>query len=58
MKFIPGMSGMNISQDAMDKGDREMKMFTSIIRSMTKKERMLPQILDGSRKKESQRFLV
>jgi len=51
MKFIPGLSGANISQETMDQGDREMKLFTSIIRSITKKERIYPKILDGSRKK-------
>jgi signal recognition particle subunit SRP54 len=51
MKFIPGMSGANVSQETMDQGDKEMKLFTSIIRSMTKKERLFPAVLDGSRKK-------
>lgn len=51
MKFIPGMSSANVSQETMDQGDREMKLFTSIIRSMTKKERLFPAVLDGSRKK-------
>jgi signal recognition particle subunit SRP54 len=50
MKFIPGMSNMNVTQEKMDQGDKEMKLFTSIIRSMTKKERVVPAVLDGSRK--------
>ena len=50
MKFIPGMSKMNVTQEKMDQGDKEMKLFASIIRSMTKKERVMPSILDGSRK--------
>jgi signal recognition particle subunit SRP54 len=35
----------------MEQGDREMKSFTSIIRSMTKKERLVPAILNDSRKR-------
>lgn len=51
MKFMPGMGGMQISQDDLQKGEREMKLFRAIISSMTKKERSFPAILDGSRKK-------
>lgn len=51
MKFMPGMAGAQISQDDLQKGEREVKMFRAIISSMTKKERFLPEILDGSRKK-------
>ena len=53
MKFIPGAQSLNVSQEAMEQGDLEMKSFTSIIRSMTKKERMIPSILDHSRKQRS-----
>jgi signal recognition particle subunit SRP54 len=51
MKLMPGAHGLNISQEAMEQGDREMKSFTSIIRSMTKKERLVPAILNDSRKR-------
>lgn len=51
MKFIPGVNSANVSQETMDQGDKEMKLFTSIIRSMTKKERLFPAVIDGSRKK-------
>ena len=51
MKFMPGMGGMQISGEDLQKGEREMKLFRAIISSMTKKERSLPAILDGSRKK-------
>lgn len=51
MKFMPGMGGMQISQDDLQKGEKEMKLFRAIISSMTKKERFFPAILDGSRKK-------
>ncbi len=51
MKFMPGMAGVQISQEDLQKGEREMKLFRAIISSMTKKERLLPDVLDGSRKK-------
>lgn len=51
MKFMPGMAGVQISQEDLQKGEKEMKLFRAIISSMTKKERLLPDILDGSRKK-------
>lgn len=51
MKFMPGMGNMQVSGDDLQKGENEMRQFKAIIRSMTKKERFFPQILDGSRKK-------
>lgn len=51
MKFMPGMGNMQVSQDDLQRGENEMKQFKAIIRSMTKKERFFPQILDASRKK-------
>jgi len=51
MKFMPGMSGAGISQESMNQGDKEIKLFSSIIRSMTIKERLTPSILNDSRKK-------
>ncbi len=51
MKFMPGMGGVQVSQDDLQKGEREMKLFRAIISSMTRKERLIPAILDGSRKK-------
>lgn len=51
MKFMPGMGGLQVSQEDLQKGEKEMKLFRAIISSMTKKERALPAILDGSRKK-------
>ena len=50
-KFLPGMVGLNITQEALDQGEQELKRFKAIICSMTQKERMLPRILDASRKK-------
>ncbi len=50
MKYLPGMGG-TISPEALEKGEKELKKFKAIISSMTLKERVLPGILDGSRKK-------
>lgn len=48
-RYLPGAG--NISPEMMEQGQREMKRFKAIISSMTEKERMIPGILDGSRKK-------
>jgi signal recognition particle subunit SRP54 len=50
IKYMPGFSGANISQDMIDKGESEVKYFRAIISSMTLKERSNPRILDNSRK--------
>ncbi|MFH0898332.1 MAG: signal recognition particle protein [bacterium] len=49
MRYMPG--GAQVSEETLEKGQQEMKKFKAIISSMTKKEQLLPQILDGSRKK-------
>ena len=51
MKYIPGMSGMKVSPEMMEKGEKEVKKFKAIISSMTPKERFYPPVIDGSRKK-------
>lgn len=48
MRYMPGMP--NMSAEQIDGQQREMKKFRAIISSMTKKERLAPQILDRSRK--------
>ncbi|MFH1831896.1 MAG: signal recognition particle protein [bacterium] len=48
-RYLPG-SGQ-ISEDAMEKGQVEIKKFRAIISSMTPKEQLLVHVLDGSRKK-------
>jgi signal recognition particle subunit SRP54 len=50
VKYIPGMSNVNISQDMLHKGEVEVNRFKAIISSMTPKERIYPDLLDGSRK--------
>ncbi len=50
IKYIPGMSGAQISADELERGEKEMKRFKAIIGSMTPKERRDHKILEGSRK--------
>lgn len=50
MNYLPGMSSKQISPDMVSKGEAEIKRFRAIISSMTVKERLCPQILNGSRK--------
>ena len=49
MKYLPGMG--SVSGDMMEKGQDEMKKFRAIISSMNEKEQLMPEILNGSRKK-------
>ena len=51
VKYFPGAAGMQLSPDKIEKGEAEIKKFKAIISSMTEKERILPRILDASRKK-------
>lgn len=48
-KYLPGVG--NVSPEMLEKSQLEMGRFKAIISSMTKKERILPQILDASRKR-------
>lgn len=48
-RYLPGMQ--SITPEMLEKGQVEMKRFKAIVSSMTHKERVLPTILDGSRKK-------
>ena len=49
--MMPGMSGANISDDDIDKGEAEFKLMEVIIHSMTIEERRDPNILNASRRK-------
>ena len=51
MNYLPGMQGKSISQEELDKGDHEMKRFRAMIGSMTPKERIMPELINNSRKK-------
>ncbi|MFA6065567.1 MAG: signal recognition particle receptor subunit alpha [Candidatus Babeliaceae bacterium] len=50
VKYLPGASQLNLSDDTISKGESEIKKFRAIIGSMTLKERTSPQIIDNSRK--------
>lgn len=50
VKYMPG-TGNALSPEMIQKGEIELKKFSAIIGSMTQKERLLPRILDASRKK-------
>lgn len=50
IKYLPGMSNLNISSAQIEQSEKEMKKFRAIIGSMTKKEKLQPKILDNSRK--------
>ncbi len=51
VKYMPGAANPAFSPEMIQKGEAELKRFNAIISSMTPKERILPRILDASRKK-------
>lgn len=50
-KYLPGNLGLSVTADQAAGIEKEMKKFKAIMNSMTPKERMIPSLLDGSRKK-------
>jgi signal recognition particle subunit SRP54 len=50
MKYMPGMGNLQISAQQLEQGEKELKLFKAIMKSMTKKERVEPKILNNSRK--------
>ena len=50
MKYIPGMSGAQMPEGALEQGQAEMRRFRAIINSMTRKERLYTKLLNGSRR--------
>lgn len=50
IKYIPGMNTAQISNEELERSEKEMKRFRAIIDSMTPKERKDHKLLDGSRK--------
>lgn len=51
LKYMPGMGSIKLTPEMTERAEREMKQFKAAIGSMTPKERINPQIIDGSRKK-------
>ncbi len=49
LRYLPGSH--QITPEAMEKGQVETRRFKAIIGSMTEKERLVPALLDGSRRK-------
>lgn len=50
VRYVPGLGGQ-LSSEAIQKGETELKRFNVIMQSMTPKERKLPKIIDNARKK-------
>lgn len=50
MTYMPGTGGQKMNPEMLEKGEREMVRFKAIMSSMTQKERLVPRILDASRK--------
>ena len=51
LEMLPGMGANKISDDEIEKSERELKQMEAIIYSMTPAERQNPQILNASRRK-------
>lgn len=51
LKYLPGGMQFKISPEQISQGEKEMQRFKAIIQSMTKKERLVPELVVGSRKR-------
>ena len=51
LEMIPGMGGKNVSDDEIEKGEKELKQMQAIICSMTIEERRDPKILNAGRRR-------
>jgi signal recognition particle subunit SRP54 len=49
-KYMPGLGGVQLTPERLERGESELKRFRAIMSSMTLKERLQPAILDGSRR--------
>ena len=49
--MLPGVNGQRVSEEDVDKSEREFVKMEAIIRSMTPEERADPKILNASRRK-------
>ena len=51
LDMLPGVNKKNVSDDDIDKGEKEFRQMEAIIRSMTLEERRNPSLLNASRRK-------
>lgn len=51
LEMLPGMNSQKVSQDEIEKGEREFRQMEAIIYSMTVEERRNPSMLNASRRK-------
>ena len=51
IEMMPGMGGKKVTDDEIEKGEKELKQMQAIIYSMTPEERQNPQVLNASRRK-------
>ena len=51
IEMLPGMGSQNVSDEDVEKGEKEFKQMEAIIQSMTYEERRNPNVLDASRRK-------
>lgn len=51
LEMIPGMGGKKVSDDEIEKGEKELKQMQAIICSMTIEERRDPKILNAGRRR-------
>ena len=51
IEMLPGIGGQKVSEEEVEKGEKEFKQMEAIIQSMTREERRNPNILDASRRK-------
>lgn len=51
LDMLPGVNKKNVSEDDIDKGEKEFRQMEAIIRSMTLEERRNPALLNASRRK-------
>lgn len=50
MKYMPSMGGISLTAEQMHKGEHDMRRFRAIMSSMTQKERLIPAIINGTRR--------
>ncbi|MBT3456203.1 signal recognition particle protein [bacterium] len=50
-KYLPGAATQKLTPEMLEKGEQEMKNFKAILCSMTRKEKIFPELFDASRRK-------